>query len=328
MKLEWQRYLSTDERGFTPFGVRQTGWQSYEVSTSHGELPVRSMLMPYELALLHHLARDHYRGCGAIVDAGTLLGLSAHAMSRGLLANPEVSDKAKRIFSFDLFLSEGMGEHVAGADPGTGSVLDRFLQVNRDCLDCCVISPGDLLAMRWSAGPVEIVFIDVAKTWELNRWVVQHWFSCLAERAWVVQQDYIYFHQYWIALTMQAFSAYFERVEEVFGATVLFRATHRIPASELRIDLQSLPLSRKIELLDLAIGNSSASAGEVLKCGKAYCLLEHGELGEARRTLSAVIPCDSPVPARNFRGIAESNQRMVAEMLEAAESARRVTSIA
>src|SRR5262245_40822375 len=57
------------------------------------------MLGIEELQFLYFAAREFYSGSGEIVDAGAFLG----ALAAGLRDNPTVSDKSKRIFSYDFF---------------------------------------------------------------------------------------------------------------------------------------------------------------------------------------------------------------------------------
>jgi hypothetical protein len=310
---DWLPYVENSS-----LGIRTTDvFQSYIVETSRGSLAARSMLTPYELALLHAVAKDWYTGEGEIIDAGPLLGLSTYALARGVAANEQAGQKSRRIYSFDLFLDFDMGWHVEGCGSGTGSVFDKFLEINRDHLDFMSVSPGDLLRMRWNGKPIEVLFIDVAKTWDLNDWVLRNWFPVLVpDRSVVLQQDYVYFHQYWISLTMAWLREYFERCEEVFGATVAFLNRAPIPAEKLNTNLSDLPLRHKAQLLQQAIEDSSPSAREVLKCGLAYCMLEHGELNEARSILDKVRAVAGYEPHSDFSPIARSNRKLVLQILE------------
>jgi hypothetical protein len=309
--LDWKNYL--DSPGF---GITTPAFQSYAIETKRRTIAVRSMLSAYELALLYTLARDVYTGAGEIIDAGPLLGLSTFALARGLCQNERVPQRTRRIYSFDLFLDFEMDWYVEGCGPGTGSVFDRFLEINQDHMEVISVSPGDLLKMRWNGRPAEVLFIDVAKSWDLNAWVLRNWFPALLPgKSTIVQQDYIYFHQYWIALTMSWLRDYFERREEVFGASVVFQSSAPIPAEKLEVDLAKLPLARKVGLIEQAIMDSSPSAREVIKCGLAYCMFEHGERREARSILDGVRPIGGPDPYRDFAAIAESNRDIVSQIV-------------
>lgn len=310
---DWRKYTEHSDVGIKTTSV----FQSFAVTTSRGPMAVRSMLSAYELALLYALAKDSYTGAGEIIDGGPLLGLSTYAMARGLAANERRLSKQHRIYSFDLFLARDMGWHVEGSDSGAGSVLDRFLEINREYLDSISISAGDLLDMRWDGRPIEVLFIDVAKTWDLNSWTLRSWYPALIPgRSIVVHQDYVYFNQYWVALTMAWLSEYFDRSEEVFGATVCFLNRSPIPAEKLNVNLAALPLTDKVRLMEQAMRASSPSAAEVLKCGLAYCMVEHGEIQEARNILGSVRPVAGPDLETDFSGIAASNLQIVSMIIE------------
>ena len=53
---------------------------------------------------------------------------------------------------------------------------------------------GNLLALDWTGGPIEILFIDLAKSWDLNRWVLTKTFPRLIPgHSVVIQQDWVHF---------------------------------------------------------------------------------------------------------------------------------------
>jgi predicted O-methyltransferase YrrM len=43
--------------------------------------PIPSMIIPGEAQFLHYVAREHYKGDGAIVEFGPLVGGSTHALA-------------------------------------------------------------------------------------------------------------------------------------------------------------------------------------------------------------------------------------------------------
>src|SRR5690606_1866350 len=137
-------------------------------------------------------------------------------------------------------------------------------------------------------GPVEILFVDIAKSWELNAWVMDHWFTQLIPgRSLVVQQDYVYFHPYWIHLTMAHLAGAFELVDVVYGASAVFAVKRKIERGETA-HWRNLPLPDKLALIERAAGGLPASAAEVLKGSRAYCLVEHGEPARALQLLDTV----------------------------------------
>ena len=119
---------------------------------------------------------------------------------------------------------------------------------------------------------------------------------------------------------MELLSDYFELIDLVFGASAVYRLTKPIPQWLLEEPLEQLSLQEKVSYIDRAIEKAPASAGEVLKCARAYCLVEHGDFLEAERTLAMVNPSISdPDPSRDFSLIADSNRLIVANILERAK---------
>ncbi len=290
------------------------------------------MLSPYELALLRAVAQENYQGWGEIVDAGPLLGASTNMLAKGLAANSQVADKSKRIFSFDLFLRDdpqdsipdrfglslqgNLHDTLRDVPNLTNSVFDEFLHVNRDYLDNIYLSPGDLLLHRWSGAPIEILFVDLAKTWKLNEWVVQNWFPCLRSGSIVIQQDYIHFYEYWIAITMEVLAEFLHPVDYVFGASAVFVCDREIPRESLAACVRIMDVDKQLEYLDCAIHKAPASAAEVLKCAKAFCLLDHDRVADAEQLIEQVrTDVEDPDRPHNFRGIAASNKQMVQQLI-------------
>ncbi len=82
--VDWRRYL--DAYWGVQLVDEAPAWREYRIDNPSGSLICRSMLMRYEFAMLYALAKDHYRGEGAIVDAGPLTGITSNVLARGVLA--------------------------------------------------------------------------------------------------------------------------------------------------------------------------------------------------------------------------------------------------
>ncbi|MEZ5365499.1 MAG: hypothetical protein R2748_25010 [Bryobacterales bacterium] len=306
---QWRKYLSSPDTGLSSLR-----WQEYRIQNPSGEKVVRSMLAPPELTLLYYLARDHYSGRGEIVDLGPLLGVGTNMLARGLQANERSIPKSKRIYSYDLFLTDGMGHYVDDCGPATGSVFEAFQDLNRDYRESIFVSPGDLLALRWTGEPIEICFVDVAKSLPLNFHVIEQFFGSLVEGAALVQQDYVYFDQYWISYTMEYFAEYFSPPEFVFGATACFYLKRPIDKGRFQ-DFRALSFDDRLSLKDRAIAKAPASVAPVLLCGKAKMLFDEGRVEEARQALAKVEPVGHRDPVVDFSAIAQSNREMVARII-------------
>src|SRR5437588_1179773 len=153
------------------------------------------MLSKDERRLLYSLARDYASGDAAIVDAGCFLGGSTAALLAG------VRDRPKRwtgppVASYDLFQAEAYTlRKFFGDDPSIrvgDSFRERF-DTNLAQFDVPhLVYQGDITKIGWSGEPIDILFLDVLKSWEINDAVLRHFFASLVPgRSVIVHQDYV-----------------------------------------------------------------------------------------------------------------------------------------
>lgn len=288
--------------------IREVAFQNYVVSTKRGEVRCKSMLSSLELAYLHHAARDLI-GSGAIVDLGPFCGIGTLAMASGLAASQQA---AGNIHSYDLFLLDEYHWFFDGDVPPFGSVFPMFQRITEDYRDRVVAIPGDLLKMQWDGSDIALLFVDIAKAWPLNEWVVRQTFPCLRPGSILIQQDFVHFHEWWLGVTMGHFADHFRFEETIYGGSAIYTCTTPISEREAAFDLQGLPLAKKLDLMDRAGERMHPSAREVLKCARAQCFLAHGAVDDARRTLATVdVSKMTDDPALDFSGIAASNLEAV-----------------
>lgn len=245
------------------------------------------MLMRYEFAMLFALARHNYLGEGAIVDGGPLTGITSNALARGILANPNVKGRKRRIFAFDLFDHIPNQEVLNHVPNRNGSVLDTFLDVNRDYLDLISVMAGDLLSHTWNSGPIEILMIDLAKSWELNEFVLDQWFPLLRVGASLVQQDYCSWFTYWLPITMMALKDHFQFVDYAMGGSTIFRCTKPVPPG-MGQTIRAMGFGQHERLLDEAIARAPEPLKPVLTCSKAAFFVSHQMQDRALALLPSV----------------------------------------
>jgi len=312
---QWRKYLP--QYGEPPVaGFQETGPCQFTVHTHCGARICRSMMRELELLYLYSLARDAFHDIGQIVDLGPYTGMSTFALASGVLASHPQPNA--RIWSYDLFLSYDWFASEEFSER-TGSVFPQFQSTLNDFSALIMPCPGDALSLRWLKQPVEILFVDLAKSWELNAWVLSQFFPCLVPgRSWVVQQDFIHFNEYWVQITMEYFADRFEFDEAVFGASAGFRSVATISESEARVSLEELPLSRKMALLESARMRMPPSVRPVMECAMAKCLLDCGEIRLAEDLIRDIDTRQLATdPALDFHEIAMSNQRAVAGLIAA-----------
>lgn len=287
----WSRYVPFMHPD-SPAPFRELAFQEFSVRVGNGRLPIKSMLSSYELSILFALAKDYWTGEGEIVDLGCLYGLTTRCFGEGMALNEHVSEdrKAKRLYAYDLFLAQDYEWWTQGSPTlHSGSWFPEFLDLNQDHLDYIVPCPGDLQKMNWGKNPIEILMVDAAKTWSLNHFVVSRMFPRLIPgKSVVVQQDYMHYAEYWIAITMEYYSDFFEPLDFVYGASGVFLATRTLSVEQAAFDLSGLPPADMKRLMDQAIEKAPCAGKEVVKTAKAKMLLDMGEYKEAKRMIDSV----------------------------------------
>jgi predicted O-methyltransferase YrrM len=142
----------------------------------------KGMVGPAERACYFWLARNWITGTGAIVDAGAFVGASTASFAAGAAAS-RASAKATTpyIHAYDFF--EVNDEYVRSAisrDFGPIGMGESYLHLFRSQIapygNAVREYPGDFRHHSWNAGPIEILFIDIAKTPELNRHLIKEFF--------------------------------------------------------------------------------------------------------------------------------------------------------
>jgi hypothetical protein len=215
---------------------------------------VKTMLSAQELDLLYTLARDRYTGRGEIVDAGAFLGGSTLALAGGLRDNPGTFGKGGRVHSYDLFVSDRfVSQFIDGYPEGT-STRPYYDSVIADVASYVSVHEGDVTASRWPIDrPIEIFFIDVAKSWQINDFLLQQFFPRLIPGvSTVIQQDYHWPHTPWISITMELLADHVTYLGSMPWATAYYRWERALEPGELSARLLDLGEGRLRELANRA----------------------------------------------------------------------------
>ena len=134
---------------------------------------------------------------------------------------------------------------------------------------------GDICEQQWSGGPIEILFVDVAKHWTVCDWVTWQFFPHLIPgKSLVVQQDYLYHHWVgWLHVTMELYADYFEYVCDTEVNSAVFLNTRPIPPSVLRRhSVESLTVDERCALMDRAASRFEGRKRDLLVSAKAHFL--------------------------------------------------------
>ena len=238
--------------------------------------PIPSMICDDEVQFLYYLTSHCYSATGSIVDMGPLAGGSTYAMAAGM--------RAGQIHSYDLWTFFAGFEAYVGDMPIGADLLPLFRRNISEFTRWIVPHQGNLLHQRWPAGPIEIMFVDAAKTPELMRHIVNEFFPHLQPGAYVVHQDFVSAEDPWIHVAMGRLEKHFEVVDSPDGGTVCFRVVQPIPPNALPADF----LHGQRHHIRAARRLLPAWHGLCLELAEANYLALTGAPGEAQAILEAV----------------------------------------
>ena len=199
------------------------------------------MLGLEERRLLYQLTRNSYTGEGAVVDLGAFCGASSCCLAAGLRDNPRAA--GRRIDSYDCFIA---GEPYLvdfirtqfGEAIGIGqSFAAIFTQATAEFADLIEVHSGDLLEQTWPSGaPIEILFVDVAKTLALSGKVLTEFFPHLIPgKSLVIHQDFYHPTAFYLPVVMYFLRDHFSLVEAGRDWSVVFRLEEGIPQQKLDV---------------------------------------------------------------------------------------------
>jgi hypothetical protein len=237
-------------------------------------LSVPSMMSVAERRFIYGLASKYYSGEGIIVDAGIFLGASTRCFGEGLRENPSlekaVAGWRRPIVSFERgivtpTMPAFFKRNSIETDLSPGDSFAEMLRENvRPVIDMVDLRVGDIMETGKLEQPVEILFLDVLKLPDINKFVVENYYSKLIPgRSVVIQQDYFYDLLPYIKIYQEAFADYFAYIGEI-GSTAIFLCTRKIPQeATLQID-EKLDSGEQLRLASIALQRSNDPARRFL----------------------------------------------------------------
>ena len=196
-----------------------------------------------ERKYLQDYAQNDYSGAGEIVELGCWLGSLTVPLLLGLKQNRVASKGLDTVHAYDIFQwEEWMEPHynktVFSTHPKPGqSFLAEFahqvLPYNTE--GRLVVHAGDLLRAGWCGRQIEMLVVDVMKSWELANGVLKDFYSCLIPgKSYVFHQDFSHWYTSWIHLIQYHLRDYFEPIVDLPGCcTFVFKHTKPIPEEAL-----------------------------------------------------------------------------------------------
>lgn len=225
-----------------------------------------SMMTGAERQFLFGLAAEYYTGRGAIVDAGLFMGASTVCLGEGLKRNLSYAEirgaRPKPITSLERgIVNTGMPAFFKRHNiPFSGEVGDSFEEILRKNIapvaDDVDLRVGDILESDPVDGDIEILYLDVIKSIEIQRFVFDKYFPRLIPgRSIVLQQDYFIDLLPFLKTYQEAMADHFTYIGEI-GPMAVFLCTSRpeggkypdVSLSEdAQIDLASVAMQRSID---------------------------------------------------------------------------------
>jgi Methyltransferase domain len=199
------------------------------------------MLGLEERKLLYQLARYTYTGEGAVVELGAFCGASTCCLAAGMKDNPRAA--GRHIDSYDCFIANEpylvdfirkyLGETL---DIGQ-SFASIFRRATAEYADLVDVHAGDLLEQSWpSAMPIEILFVDVAKTLALSGKVLTEFVTHLTPgNSILIHQDFYHPTAFYLPVVMDFLMEHFSIIEAGRDWSVVFRLETAIPQQKLQI---------------------------------------------------------------------------------------------
>lgn len=273
---------------------------------------VPTMLSAEERRYLHWLARAAWSDVGHVVEIGPWLGGSTVCLAAGMAARSTAprhrlhtfDDCVWRAFmseraplslapgeSFEAELRRNLAEHAERVQVHVAQLPDEAIPGDADAEERREAGRGASPPFLWERGePIEILFIDGAKSWRAMRHLLASVHRDLVPGAsLLVCQDYKYWGCYWVPMLLERLSGSLELVHDVLGGdTVAFRVRDRLPGDEiesLAADVHSASAPTALADLDAAASRlrraGDRAAGYRLALGRVAFLAHRGELDAA-----------------------------------------------
>lgn len=261
--------------------------------------PIPSMITPDEATFLYWISRDIYTGEGSILDMGPLAGGSTYALASGLRDNEAVQADCKsgRIQSFDLwrYLEDHQVFFPDLAKPADGDLLPAVI-ANLGALSTFVTHhKGDINLHKFQPQPVEIAFVDIAKTPETWHHIAHGVLPSLIPGGLLLQQDLVSVDCPWLQMFMVDFAEYFEIMDSPIGGTVAYRLTKPLPLSAISAYYDSGDDYQHCDV-DLAVEKFACLENQfvglyrlVIRSGAGHFLASRGRYQEVEEIINSML---------------------------------------
>jgi hypothetical protein len=235
------------------------------------------MLSKMERRLLYSLARDYARGDAAIVDAGCFLGGSTAALLAGVRDRPQQWN-GPPLASYDLFRVEAftISKFFAETSVRVGDSFRPRFDAHVARFDVPhVVHEGDITKMGWEGGPIDVLFLDVLKSWEINDAVLRDFFpSLIPGRSVIIHQDYGWGDTPWIPITVELLRDSLVLLDWMEWGSHVFFVERELPAGVLENGVARLDVDVKLELIEQAVARAEGWVQGMLEISRTFVVAE------------------------------------------------------
>jgi hypothetical protein len=262
-----------------------------DVTLPRDAVGIPTMLSKSERRLLYSLARDYGGRDGAIVDAGCFLGGSTAALLAGVRDRAE--PPAMPVESYDLFRIEEFTIPKFFADDRSARVGESFrARYDRHLARFDVphvVHEGDITRIGWSGERIDVLFLDVLKSWKINDAVLRDFFPSLVPGCSViVQQDYGWGDTPWIPITVELMRDSLVLLDWMEWGSHVFFVDRELPRDVLENGVGGLDLDVKLELIEQAVRRAEGWVQGMLEISRAFLIAERDGRDAALAELRAI----------------------------------------
>jgi hypothetical protein len=290
------------------------------------------MTTSFEREALFRWGRDRWQGFGEVVDLGSWLGSLIAAFAEGVRHRLEGGPPWPAIHAYERFQYEPWMEkefvrcHLDVPERIGESFEGLFWKLIEPWKDQVVLYPGDIMTYRWTGGPIELLVVDVMKSWALADFTLHEFLPHLVPgRSSLLHQDFAHFATPWVALSMFRLREYFELEEAVErSGSLLFRCVKMIPPEVLSHagDAPSYTPGECDEALSWAEELACPTRRGELIAARVMHEIEMRRMMEIGRPMKRMFDCQLTEPA-----IAENVVRRFEEVLPSVASRAEIEAL-
>jgi hypothetical protein len=178
-----------------------------------------------------------------------------------------------------------------------------------------VVHEGDITKLGWSDGPIDVLFLDILKSWEINDAVLRDFFPSLVPgRSVIVHQDYGWGDTPWIPVTVELMRESLVLLDWMEWGTHVFFVAEELPAELLGHGVAGLDLDRKVQLVEDAARRAEGWVLGMLEISRALLIADRDGPDAALAELDAIAARHSQ---RGFvLACAEQVSRQIADVVQ------------